>query len=59
MNDICENEPAFFKKNLAVLFRVLYNIFSNKKIDTSGIKRIACVSLLAYVERLNQSVSIE
>jgi hypothetical protein len=53
VNDVCENEPAFFKRNLNLLFKALYSIFSNKKIEGSGIKRIACVSLIAYVERLN------
>lgn len=59
INDICENEPAFFKKNLNILFEVLYAIFQNKKIETEGIKKIACVSLISYVERLHSSVSQE
>ena len=57
IDDICENEPAFFKKNLTHLFDTMYSIFSNKKIESAGIKKIACESLISYIYRLPNSVS--
>lgn len=56
VSDIIDSEPKFFKKYFNELFLAMYKIVFEKKIEDSGVKRMATESLVTYIERLPKSI---
>lgn len=49
--DIAESEPKFFKSGFDEVFRQMYEVFTNKKVDNDNVKRSSVELLICLAER--------
>lgn len=49
--DLCEEEPKWYKQNFQLVFNTLKEIYYNKSIELSSIKRVAIEIPILIVER--------